>query len=94
MRKPIAAIFDSAGLSGARSHDLRRTFASTAADLGFGETTIAELLGHARRGVTEKFYIRRSDPILISAADRVSDFLNSALGGTLPNAKVIKLNSA
>jgi integrase len=33
LKKPIAAIFDAAGLKDARSHDLRRTFASGRARL-------------------------------------------------------------
>ena len=35
-------------------HVLRHTFASIAADLGFSELTIAALLGHAARGVTQR----------------------------------------
>ena len=81
MKKKLSAIFDAAGLNDARSHDLRRTFASTAADLGYGDATIAELLGHARRGVTERHYVRRSDPVLLAAADRVSTQIAAALGG-------------
>jgi len=42
IKKPIAAIFDAADLKDARSHDLRRTFARVAAELGYG-ATIAEL---------------------------------------------------
>ena len=37
LKKPIAFLFDAAGLKDARSHDLRRTFASMAADEGYGE---------------------------------------------------------
>ena len=72
LKKPIAFLFNSAGLKDARSHDLRRTFASIAADEGYGDSTIGELLGHARRGVTARHYIRRPDAALIAAADRVS----------------------
>jgi integrase len=46
-KKPIAALFDAAGLTDVRSHDLRRRFGSIAADEGFGDVTIAELLGQA-----------------------------------------------
>jgi integrase len=46
-KKTLAKVFDAAGLPDARSHDLRRTFASTAAELGYGDATIAE--GPARR---------------------------------------------
>ena len=84
LKKPIAELFDAAGLMDARSHDLRRTFASVAADMGYGDATIAELLGHARRGVTERHYVRRSDPVLIAAADRISGWIADTLGGGGP----------
>jgi integrase len=81
MGKAFAALFDAAGLIDARSHDLRRTFASVAADQGFGDATIAELLGHARRGVTARHYIRRPDTALIAAADKVATRIAAALDG-------------
>ena len=89
LKKHIAAIFDAAGLKDARSHDLRRTFGSIAADEGYGDATIGELLGHARRGVTERHYVRRADAVLIAAADRVSQRIAMALDGT--QASVIEL---
>ena len=49
LKASIAALFDAAGLKDARSHDLRRTFGSIAADEGYGDATVAELLGHSRR---------------------------------------------
>jgi integrase len=79
LKKAIAAIFDAAGLKDARGHDLRRTFVSTAANEGYGDATIAELLGHARRGVTERHYIRRADAALIAAADTVSQRITDYL---------------
>jgi integrase len=81
LKKPIAKIFDAAGLADARSHDLRRTFASTAAEEGYSEATIGELLGHSRRGVTERHYIRRPDAALLAAADRVSSRIAALLDG-------------
>lgn len=81
LKKALAAIFDAAGLADARAHDLRRTFASVAADEGYGDASIGELLGHARRGVTERHYIRRADAALIEAASRVSSRIASAMGG-------------
>lgn len=90
LKGAIAAIFDAAGLTDARSHDLRRTFASVAADLGYSDATIAELLGHARRGVTERLFVRRSDPVLIAAADAVSAKINALMTGSA-GAKVIPL---
>jgi integrase len=80
LEKPIADIFDSAGLADARSHDLRRSFASIAAEEGYSDATIGELLGHARRGVTARHYIRRPDPALIAAADRVAGRIAGLLG--------------
>ena len=81
LKKVIAAIFDTAGLKDARSHDLRRTFASIAADEGYSDATIGELLGHARRGVTARHYIRRPDAALVAAADKVSARIAVALDG-------------
>jgi integrase len=87
-KKPTAKLFDAAGLADARSHDLRRTFASVAADLGFGDATISELLGHARRGVTERYYVRRSDPVLLAAADTVAAQIAAGLAGSQSNTGV------
>ena len=80
-KKAIATLFNSAGLNDARSHDLRRTFGSIAADEGYGDSTIGELLGHARRGVTARHYIRRPDAALIASADRVCSIIARALHG-------------
>jgi integrase len=71
MKKPMKAIFAAAGPA-VGAQILRRTFASIAGDSGFGDATIAELLGHARRGVTERHYVRRSDPSMVAAADKVA----------------------
>jgi integrase len=79
LKKRIAVLFDAAALMDARSHDLRRTFASVAADEGYSDATIAELLGHARRGVTARHYIRRPDAALIAAADRVAERIAMSL---------------
>lgn len=89
MKKALADIFDAAGLKDARSHDLRRTFASIAADEGYGDATIGELLGHARRGVTARHYIRRPDAALVAAADRVSARLAAMLDGR--EAEIVEL---
>ena len=92
LKKQIAAIFDAAGLKDARSQDLRRTFGSVAADEGYGDAAIGELLGHARRGVTERHYVRRGDAVLIAAADRVSQRIAMALDGK--QASVIGLRGS
>ena len=81
LKTAIARLFDAAALPDARSHVLRRTFASVAANEGYGDATIGELLGHARRGVTERHYVRRSDPVLLAAADKVAERIADMLDG-------------
>ena len=81
LKKQVAALFDAAGLKDARGHDLRRTLASLAADLGYSDATIGELIGHAKRGVTERFYIRPLDAALVAAADEVSGQIAVSLDG-------------
>jgi integrase len=91
LEKAIAKLFNAAGLADARSHDLRRTFASAAADLGFGDSTIAELLGHAARTLTHRHCIRRLDSALIAAADRTADRIATMLDGK--TGKVLPLRA-
>jgi integrase len=79
LKKQIGALFNAASLHDARGHDLRRTFASFAAEEGYGDGVIGELLGHARRGVTARHYIRRPDAALVAAADQVSGRIASML---------------
>jgi integrase len=94
LKKSIAAFFDAAGIHDARSHDLRRTFASIAADEGYSDSSIGDLLGHARRGVIARHYIRRPDAALVGAADRVSARIVRALQGSSDEAQVVFLRSA
>lgn len=84
LKKQLAALFNAAGMTDARSHDLRRTFASAAADMAYGDATIGEMLGHAKRGVTAKHYIRRPDAALVEAVTRVSDRIAAALDTEAP----------
>jgi integrase len=81
LKKAIANIFDAAGLQDARSHALRRTFASIGDEIGFSEATIGEILGHARRGVTNRHYIRRPDAALVAAATRIADRVADMMAG-------------
>jgi integrase len=91
LKNPIAELFNTARLSDARSQDLRRTFGSIAADEGYSDATVGELLGHARREVTHRHYIRRPDAALIAAADRVSVRIAAALDGAAEPAAVVSL---
>ncbi|MGG5889060.1 tyrosine-type recombinase/integrase [Falsiroseomonas sp. HC035] len=52
-------------------HLLRHSFASVAADLGYGESTIAALIGHRSGSITAR-YIHSADAVLLGAADRIA----------------------
>lgn len=60
-------------------HVLRHTFASIAGGLGYSELTIAALLGHASRGITQR-YIHIDEP-LRAAASAVSAHIADLLDG-------------
>ena len=60
-------------------HVLRHTFASVAGDLGFSELTIAGLLGHSARGVTQGYV--HLDTALVVAANAVSAQITELLDG-------------
>ena len=62
-------------------HVLRHTFASVAGDLGFSELTIAGLLGHTGRGVTQRYV--HLDKALLLAADKVAEEIEVALDTAL-----------
>jgi integrase len=66
-----------AGLTDVTPHTLRHTFASVAGDLGFSELTIAALLGHAARGVTQRYV--HIDEALRLAADKISSEITAIL---------------
>ncbi|HXP97996.1 MAG TPA: tyrosine-type recombinase/integrase [Telmatospirillum sp.] len=68
-----------AGLTDVTPHTLRHTFASLAGDLGFSELTIAALLGHAARGVTQRYI--HIDEALRMTADRVAAEMADVLDG-------------
>jgi integrase len=91
LKKEIGSLFDASGLQNARSHDLRRTFASAAADEGYSDATIAALLGHSQRGVTARHYIRRPDEALVAAAERTSKHIEAAMTGS--GAQIIPFGS-
>ena len=61
-------------------HQFRHTFATTAAEMRYADTTIAGLLGHSQRGVTSR-YIHAVDKALIVAADEVSMKIREWLDG-------------
>lgn len=73
----LARLCHLAGIEGVTPHVLRHTYASVAADLGFTELTIAALLGHSARGITQA-YIHIDDAAKL-AADRVSRWIEGRL---------------
>lgn len=77
-----------AKLEGVTPHTLRHSFASVAGDLGFTESTIAAMLGHAAGSVTSR-YVHHLDAVLVAAADRVAQMVNGYM--TAQEAKVVEL---
>ncbi len=73
-------IFGRGELPDFTAHVLRHSFASTANDLGFTESTIAALLGHATNSITSK-YIHSLDTVLVMAADTVAGYVQGLLDG-------------
>ncbi|MEQ1497249.1 MAG: site-specific integrase [Novosphingobium sp.] len=89
----IVRVFDRvckrAGLDEVTPHTLRHSFASMAAAQGFSELTISGLLGHAPRGVTQRYV--HLDTALIIAADQVAAEIARLLeGGELRSVREIK----
>ena len=66
----LARVLKRSRIEGVSLHTLRHTFASLAAEMGFTELTIAGLLGHPSRGVTQRYI--HIDEALALAADKVS----------------------
>lgn len=67
-----------AGLPGIGAHTLRHSFASTAGDLGFSDSTIGAMLGHAGSTMTSR-YVHHLDAVLIMAADKVSEHIAASM---------------
>jgi integrase len=72
-------VCEKARLTDVTPHTLRHTFASLAGDLGFSELTIAALLGHSPRGVTQRYI--HIDEALRMTADRVAAEMADILDG-------------
>jgi integrase len=75
----LRRLCSAASLNDVSPHVLRHTFASMAGELGFSELTIAALLGHAARGVTQRYV--HIDEAVRMAADRVSMEIARLLDG-------------
>jgi integrase len=73
----LARLCTAARIEGVTPHTLRHTFGSVAGDLGFSELTIAALLGHAARGVTQGYV--HIDEALKLAASRTCEEISGLL---------------
>lgn len=89
IRKPWHRIREAAGLDGVRLHDLRHTFASTAAAGGASLQMIGRLLGHSQIATTMRYSHLANDPVR-SAADAVGDRIEAAMSGK--TAEVVRLD--
>jgi len=71
-------------------HVLRHSFTSLAADLGYGESTIAGLIGHKGRSVTSR-YVHSADAVLLAAADSVANRILELMGEGMPGGEIVPL---
>ena len=85
MVRVLDRVCEKARLDDITPHTLRHTFASLAGDLGFSELTIAALLGHSARGVTQRYI--HIDEALRMAADRVAAEMADILDGRATPAR-------
>ena len=67
-----------AKLTDVTPHTLRHSYASVAGDLGYTESTIAALLGHAAGSVTSR-YVHHLDSVLLAAADKTATAIASSM---------------
>ncbi|QND67664.1 tyrosine-type recombinase/integrase [Mesorhizobium loti] len=64
-------LMERAGLEGVTPHTMRHSYASVGGDLGFADSTIAAMLGHAGGTVTSR-YVHRLDTVLVAAANKIA----------------------
>jgi integrase len=77
-----------AGLDDVTAHTMRHSYGSVAGDLGFADSTIGAMLGHAGGTVTSK-YVHRLDAVLVSAANKVCGEIYRQMTGE--SAKVLEM---
>lgn len=95
-KKYAARIFKMGNLSSdITPHVLRHSFASLAADLEYGETTIGTLIGHKSGTITGR-YTHSADAPMLAAADAVARRTLELMGDTVlgASAEVIPLKRA
>jgi integrase len=77
-----------AGIEGITPHTMRHSYASVAGDLGFADSTIGTMLGHAGGTITSK-YVHRLDSVLVAAANKVCGEVYRQMTGEV--GKVLEL---
>jgi Phage integrase family len=80
LQKPWRRIREKASLHGLRIHDLRHSFASTAAGMGMSLPMIGKLLGHSQPATTARYAHLAADPVL-TASDLVGNEIMAAMNG-------------
>jgi len=91
VRPAWESLLDRARLEDLRPHDLRRSFATVAGDVGLSHHIIGGLLSHVVPGVTG-VYAKRTDPALIEAANRVAAEISDRLQlHVRPDHKVLSI---
>ena len=78
-----------AGLPDLRIHDLRHSFASVGVAGGSGLFLIGKLLGHTHVATTSRYAHLHDDP-LAAAADKISNAVAAAMGGTSGEIKPVR----
>lgn len=89
-RRLSAADAKEMSIIGLTPHGLRHAFASTAANLGMTEITIAAMLGHATGTQTGR-YIHHVDTALVAAADRTAARIYASLSGAKETENIVEL---
>ncbi len=90
LQKPWARIRKSAGLEDVRIHDLRHSFASTAAAGGLSLPIIGKLLGHTQATTTERYAHLAADP-LRAANEAIGQRIAAAMTGQVGGGDVVEL---
>jgi integrase len=80
LKRPWKAVTKHAGLKGVRLHDLRHTYASFGAGVGFGLPIIGRLLGHSQATTTARYAHLDNDP-LRRASEVIANHIATSLDG-------------
>lgn len=83
LKRFYRGIFKAAGFDDVTPHVLRHSFASVGADMGYSDSTIGAILGHAGSGITSR-YTHRLDSVLIAAADQIALEIEMQMAGKVP----------